>query len=233
MLNIINRSLQTGTVPTSYKAAIVKPLLKKANLDPQQINNYRPVSNLPFFSKVLERVVSQQLLTYITDNNLLEPFQSAFRACHSTETALTKVVNDILLMMDSNETSVLLLLDLSAAFDTIDHDILINRLENMYGVQGLALAWLKSYLCGRTQCVSYNNITTVFSEVKYGVPQGSVLGPLLFSIYMAPLGNIIRSFGINFHCYADDTQLYVPVKAKDQHQIANLEACLVAVKSWT
>ena len=232
MLNIVNVSLTTGTVPTSFKTAIVKPLLKKTHLDPGSLNNYRPVSNLPFFSKVLERVVSQQLSDHILFSDLFEPFQSAFRACHSTETALTKVVNDLLLNMDSDSTSVLLLLDLSAAFDTIDHRILLDRLENTFGISGLALAWLQSYLSERTQCVSFNNSTSIFSEVKYGVPQGSVLGPLLFSLYIAPLGQIIRSYGIDFHCYADDTQLYLPIKAEDRSQIVKLEACLSAVKNW-
>ena len=124
MLNIVNLSLMTYVVPPSFKSAVVKPPLKKPHLDPGSLNNYQPVSELPFFSKVLEKVVSQQLSGYLLNNNLLEPFQSASRTCHSTETALTKVVNDILLTLDSNSTSLLLLLNLSAAFDTIDHGIL-------------------------------------------------------------------------------------------------------------
>ena len=128
--------------------------------------------------------MSQQLSGYLLNDNLLEPFQSTFRACHSTETALTKVVNYILLTLDSSSTSVLMSLDLSAAFDTIDHGILSDRLESQFGISGLALAWLKSCLSERTQCVSYNGTSSVFTAVKYGVPQGSVLGPLLFSLYI-------------------------------------------------
>ena len=128
----------TSVVPPTFKSAVVKPLLKKPRLDPGLLNNYQPVSNLPFFSKVLERVVSQQLSGYLHYNNLLEPFQSAFRACHSTETTLTKVVNDILLTLDSSSTSVLLLLDLSTISDTIDHGILLDLLENQFGISGLA-----------------------------------------------------------------------------------------------
>ena len=154
MLDIVNSSLMTGVIPSSFKSAVVKPLLKKPHLNPGSLNNYWPVSNLPFFSEVLERVVSQQLSGYLLNNYLLEPFQSAFRACHSTETALTKVVNDILLTLDSNSTSVLLLQDLSAAFETIDHGVLSDRLQSQFGISGLALAWLKSYLSERTQCVS-------------------------------------------------------------------------------
>uniref|UniRef100_A0A4W6FHD0 Reverse transcriptase domain-containing protein n=1 Tax=Lates calcarifer TaxID=8187 RepID=A0A4W6FHD0_LATCA len=126
----------------------------------------------------------------------------------------------------------LILLDLSAAFDTVDHRILMDRLENRFGISGVALSWLKSYLSDRTQCVSCNNTISAFSDVKYGVPQGSVLGPLLFSLYISPIGQIIRSHGINFHCYADDTQLYVPIKADNASQIRELEICLSSVKSW-
>uniref|UniRef100_A0A4W6FMD4 Reverse transcriptase domain-containing protein n=1 Tax=Lates calcarifer TaxID=8187 RepID=A0A4W6FMD4_LATCA len=118
----------------------------------------------------------------------------------------------------------LLLLDLSAAFDTIDHCILMGRLENRFRISGLALSWLKSYLSDRTLCVSHNNTISVFSDVKYGIPQGSLLGPLLFSLYI--------SHGINFHCYADDTQLYVSIKADNASQIRELEVCLSSVKSW-
>uniref|UniRef100_A0A4W6D5N5 Reverse transcriptase domain-containing protein n=1 Tax=Lates calcarifer TaxID=8187 RepID=A0A4W6D5N5_LATCA len=229
VLNIVDLSLTTGTVPSSFKTAVVKPLLKKPHLDPGSLGNYRPVSNLPFFSKILEKVVYQQLSAHLADNNLFEPYQSAFRAFHSTETALAKVVNDLLLSLDSGSTSLLILLDLSAAFDTVDHRILMDRLENRFGISGVALSWLKSYLSDRTQCVSCNNTVSAFSDVKYGVPQGSVLGPLLFSLYIYPLGQIIRSHGINFHCYADDTQLYVPIKADNASQIRELEICLSSV----
>ena len=176
--------------------------------------------------------MSQQLSGYLLNNYLLEPFQSAFRACHSTETALTKVVNYILLTLDSSSTSVLMSLDLSAAFDTIDHGILSDRLESQFGISGLALAWLKSYLSERTQCVSYNGTSSIYTAVKYGVPQGSVLGPLLFSLYISPLSQIIQSYEIHFHWYADDTQLYVPTKADDKSHITRLETCLDALMKW-
>ncbi len=125
------------------------------------------------------------------------------------------MINYILLTTDSNSSSVLLLLDVSVTFDTANHGILLDHLKNQFGVSGLALAGLKSYPSERTQCVSYNNITSFISDVKNGVLQGSVLGPLLFSLYISPSGQTILSFGINFHCYADDTQLYVSVRADD------------------
>ncbi|KAF7654004.1 hypothetical protein LDENG_00075870, partial [Lucifuga dentata] len=223
VLRIINMSLSVGSVPSAFKTAIVKPLLKKQNTDPQILYNYRPISNLPFMSKLLERAVANQITDHLSNNNLFDKFQSGFRSRHSTETALTRVVNDLLITADSDLTSLLLLLDLSAAFDTVDHNILLSRLEKHIGIQGTVLSWFHSYLSNRTQRVYYNNTISTFSVVKSGVPQGSVLGPMLFSIYMLPLGDIICKYDVQFHCYADDTQLYVPVKPK---------ACLLEIKKW-
>ena len=138
MFNIGHLSLMTGVVPISFKSAVVKPLLKKPHLDPGSLNNHTPASKLPYFSKVLERVVLQQHSGYLLNNNLLKSFQSVFRACHSTGTALTKVVNDIPLTYLQNSTS--LLQDLSAAFDTLDHGIFLGRLQSQFGISGLALA---------------------------------------------------------------------------------------------
>ena len=137
--NIINTSLTTGIVPHDLKTAVVKPLLKKPSLDKHLLENYRPISNLPFLSKILEKVVLHKLLSYLQENNLSNPFQSAYRAGHSTETVLLRIVND------NDNISVLLLLDLSAAFDTIDHQILLSRLNSVFGIQSTALQWFQSY----------------------------------------------------------------------------------------
>ncbi|KAK2872069.1 hypothetical protein Q8A73_024565, partial [Channa argus] len=191
-----------------------------------------PISNLPFISKIIEKVVAKQLCDHLHRNNLYEEFQSGFRVHHSTETALVKVTNDLLMASDNGLISILVLLDLSAAFDTIDHNILLQRLEHEIGITGTALGWFKSYLSDRFQFVHVNDESSMHTKVSYGVPQGSVLGPILFTLYMSPLGNIIRKHSINFHCYADDTQLYLSMEPDENNQLIKLQACLQDIKAW-
>ena len=134
-------SLSSGVVPQCFKHALAKPLLRKASLDPNCLSNYPPVSYLPFSSKVLKRIVFKQFLQHLESHSLLEPFQSVYQKCHSTETALLRVVNDLLQASDIGYVSILSLLDLSAAFDTIHHDIIIKRLHTTFGCSGMVLDW--------------------------------------------------------------------------------------------
>lgn len=206
---IVNQSLFSATMPSTLKHAVIRPLLKKAGLNPEEHKNYRPISNLSFLSKVVEKVVATRLDKHMNDNNLHEPLQSAYRANHSTETALLKVQNDILQALDSQHVAVLVLLDLSAAFDTIDHHTLLTRLSREFAIKGKAYEWFHSYLIGRSQSVTINAETSTPHTLRYGVPQGSVLGPKLFGMYMKPLGSIISQHNVSCHFYADDSQLYL------------------------
>ena len=229
---IINLSLQHGIIPESLKTAIVTPILKKTSLDTNQLKNYRPVSNLPFLSKVLEKVVAVQLNKYLSSNGLLEPCQSAYRQYHSTETALVKVNNDICMALDSGKCVLLALLDLSAAFDTIDHDILISRLSKL-GITDIPLNWFSSYLKDRYQSVSIQGTLSKSQPLQFGVPQGSVLGPLLFCLYISPLGSLIRNHNLDFQQYADDNQLYHTFSLSDSSSATiRMEAAALDIKNW-
>ena len=232
VLKIINTSLQTGIFPDAFKTAVVKPLLKETNLDGNALINYRPISNLPFISKVLEKIVSVQINSFLKENNILEKFQSGFRTCHSTETALTKVISDLRLNLGANKVSILVLLDLSAAFDTIDHDILIHRLEKLVGLSDSVLNWFRTYIKGRKFYVRLGDHVSKKHDICFGVAQGSCLGPLLFSLYMLPLGDIIREHNVCFHSYADDTQLYISAEPNDAAAINSITTCLLAINKW-
>ena len=232
--DIVNHSITSGEVPAAFKEARLTPLIKKQSLDPECLKNYRPVSNLSFLSKITERCVAKQLTQHLDSNNLHGDRQSAYRKNHSTETALTRVANDILQAMDAHGEVVLVLLDLTAAFDTIDHSILLQRLTDRYGINGSALQWFQSYLSSRFQAVVIDGVQSEFSPLSDGVPQGSVLGPLCFSMYTAPLEDIIRSFdGIQLMVYADDTQIYMLTKPSERaNAISQLEQCICSVKAW-
>lgn len=230
---IVNTSLTTGKVPLSWKEAVVHPTQKKPNIN--EFKNLRPVNNLTFVSKLTERAVFNQLHNHLSENDLYPKVQSAYRQHHSTETALLKVHNDILLNMNKQHITLLVLLDLSAAFDTVDHSLLLNQLCS-FGVQSTAMSWFASYLSNRTQRVVISGSSSQPSTMKFGVPQGSCLGPLLFVIYSSELYQIIISHLPGVTIFADDSQLWISFKPdSEQNQDAAYEAlqyCIIDIKKW-
>ena len=184
---IVNRSFETSKVPAELNYAHIRPRLKKPSLDPELLSNYRPVSNLPFISKIMEKVVNTRIEQHLLENNLHDQLQSAYRKQHSTETALIKIQHDNVQALDSRCVAALVLLDLLVAFDTIDHAILLERLKETYGISGEALLWMASYLRQRCQQVIIGENALADVPLGYGVPQGSVLGPKLYSFDTRPL----------------------------------------------
>lgn len=235
---IINLSFIHCYVPHDYKIANVKPRIKKEGADATELTNYRPVSNLQFASKVLEKAVCTQLEHYLEEYGIMDPLQSAYRKHHSTETAMIKVKEDIDTTLDRGNAVLLVLLDLSAAFDTLDHQIMLNRLEKTVGIRGDALRWVKSYLQDRFQRVVVDESQSPCSALITGVPQGSVLGPLLFSLYVLPLQKLIEKHGISRHHYADDSQLYKELHINNQpnnqlqDDVKAMEDCIEDVRIW-
>lgn len=178
--------------------------------------------------------MAAELNTYLLENNLFSSLQSAYRSHHSVETALLRVTNDFLMALDNGKEVFLVLLDYSAAFDTVNHSILLHRLKNRFGISGTVLCWLKSYLSNRTQYISVNGSNSPSTSLSHGVPQGSVLGPLLFTLYVSPIEDIIKHHGLDAMFYADDTQIYVTLNPKERStDLQRLEKCADDIKSWS
>ena len=231
---IVNLSLSEGSFPTTFKHALVKPLLKKHNLPQDELSSFRPISNLNFISKVLERIIHARISSHLESFPSITPFQSAYRQFHSTETALLRYPQrDLLLAINKQKVSALVLLDLSAAFDTIDHKILLSRLSSFYGLSNTALNLIASYLLDRTQSVSIQSHSTPPSNILTGIPQGSVLGPLLFSLYTSPISQIFTKASISYHLYADDTQIYISFSPSQSYDsLSLLSSTLDEVYAW-
>ena len=199
----------------------------------EEFSSFRPISNLTFISKCVEKVVASHICCHVEDNNLNEIYQSAYIPHHSMETALIKVQNDILRAIDNNSCVILVLLDLSPEFDTVDHSILLHRLSHRFGIVDSALEWFRSYLSDRYQTVKVNGAVSSNCELHYGVPQGSVLGPILFLLYTSPFGDIMRHHKVKFHLYADDTQLYLTFESWDVDKTKLvIEECVRDIDAW-
>ena len=207
---IMNSSFEEGHFVASEKRGLIRPHLKKSGLDKDNLSNYRPVTNLSYLSKIMERAILDQLVSFLDEAGVVPRYQSAYREFHSTETALCRIYDDLVANTCRGKPSILALLDLSAAFDTVDHQLLLGDLSDC-GIEGTALSLLRSYLENREQSVIVGESCSEPITFQCGVPQGSVLGPTLFTVYMGTLIFLLEAHGVSYHFYADDTQLYIVV----------------------
>ena len=228
-----NMSFSQGIFPTKYKFSVVTPLLKKPNLNSDVPANFRPISNLNNISKIIERLFLSRIQPHVCSSGNFSPTQSAYRRHHSTETALLHTLDYVYHSSDNRQPTIVVSLDFSSAFDTIDHAILLSRLNDCFGLSGNALAWVESYLQNRYQCVQLGQAASPYTLCLTGVPQGSVLGPLLFSCYVSPISSIASSHNVGIQQYADDTQLYIALKASESStQLAQFSSCLSSLHDW-
>jgi len=204
LAHICNLSFGTGVVPDSLKLAKVIPVYKKG--DKSQPGNYRPISLLSVFDKVLEKLMCQRLCDFLQLHNILYEFQFGFRKHHSTVLAIMEVIDNIYQHLDAREFTLGVYLDLQKAFDTVNHEILLYKLSN-YGIRGVVLKWFKNYLSGRKQFTSVAGVHSEIGTINTGVPQGSVLGPLLFLLYVNDISNAVP--GAKIKLFADDTNLFL------------------------
>ena len=205
--HIINSCLEHNYFPQHWKESIIRPLAKVSN--PKELSDLRPISILPAISKILEKAAHQQIINFLDQYKILSNCQAGFRAGYSTSTALGNVVDDVVKNIDSKELTALVALDFSKAFDTINHKLLYTKLI-FYGFSNSAVDFIKSYLTGRQQKVHIDDSVSSAEDVTSGVPQGSILGPLLFILYTNELFNHIKDCKVQ--AYADDTQIYLNFK---------------------
>ena len=234
-LDIVNLSLDVGSMD-GLKSAVIIPLIKDLGslVDKEIYKNYRPVSNLLFLGKLIERVVDIRLDNHMTVNKLHDNHQFGYKKYHSTETLLLKIVNNLLLSCDDNMPSVILLLDLSAAFDTVDHTKLLNILYHEIGLRGKAYTWCKSFLTNRTFRIKIGNSYSLVELLLFGVAQGSVLGPRFFNIYTRPLYRYLEPTKFDVDGFADDNQLvkrFLP--AMQSYALGeSIQSCLTSIFQW-
>ena len=232
-VTMVNLSLSNNSCDGLTEAHVV-PILKSLDLDKEDFKNYRPVSLLSFISKLTERVVHSRITSYINDNDLQTASQYGYKKHHSCETLLLKLIDDILVAVDRKLGVVLLIVDLSAAFDSVDHRLLFSILKFKYHITGSALAWLQSFLCGRTQRVKIGNCLSDALVILFGVAQGSILGPLLFNLYCAGIDSAFREAGFQTMGYADDNSgiRVFPAFSALSTVYSAIPNCLRLIRKW-
>ena len=226
LTHIMNLSLSSGVFPHELKTARVIPLFKSG--DPMMLSNYRPVSVLPFFSKVLERLMYNRLISFINKHNLLYDFQFGFRDRRSTNTAMVYLVDKISNLLDNGDYVLGLFLDFTKAFDTVNHSILLRKLDHL-GIRGVPLKWFESYLATRTQYVDFGGVSSDTQYIKCGVPQGSILGPLLFLLYINDLSRV--SSVIFSLLFADDSNMFMSGRNPNT-MIKSMNVEMVKIIEW-
>ena len=233
ILELVNLSLSSGNM-SGLKESTISPILKELSLDPNVLINFRPIFNLQFLSKLIEKVVLKRLTNHMTENNLHCHSQFGYKKAHSTESLLLQIVDETLIGFERKTSTVLILLDMSAAFDTVDLKKLTVILENKIGIKGTALQWFRSFLFDRQQRVKIYGFTSDLLVTLYGVPQGSVLGPVHFNIYVASLSDVMKNAGVFSSSYADDTNMRIQLSLQFQYfNISQFIPKLIGeVQSW-
>ena len=234
LTRLVNQSLAEGSM-VGVNWSVLDPLLKKAGLDPDAYKNFRPVNNLVFVSKITERVVGNRMDTHMDKNNLHEPSQYAYKTFHNTETMMLNLTDEALRGFDDNMATIVIFLDLSAAFDTIDVNKLLHILEYELGISGVALQWFRSFLTGRTQRVKISGVYSEKLDIPFGAPQGSVLGPKLFNANVRSQPLAFKQCKFTSSSFADDSNGRRAFAMTFQFDILKhaVVKCLDKVVSWS